>query len=245
MVAGEQPFERSQREPAQRFNWSKLQIPTRQESGLYWLALRLRTVELWSYLSSCLLISLTFLLYQALQTVFSHLQVCDKSVGTYTNTTSNYGPAGTRPQNVVSRPPSYPSASLASYHVRLLFLPTPHPSRSNNHITRPLPIHRPIVAVVLQLQLECLECLGCLHMVNSTATHQPLVKLVSENHLDFSQSSPVPYSAVPPVLGYTIQIGVPDVLIGAVLGRGGSVVKDIMAQSGTRIHVSLFLSLTW
>jgi hypothetical protein len=125
LAAGEQPFERSQTEPGPRFNWLKQQIPTRQESALCWLALPLHTVELWFDLSLlllshwlCPLLLLFLLLLQALQTVFSHLQVCDKSVGTYTNTTSNYGPAGTRPQNAVSRPPSYPPASLASYQVR-------------------------------------------------------------------------------------------------------------------------------
>ena len=39
------------------------------------------------------------------------------------------------------------------------------------------------------------------------------------------------------MLGYTVQIGIPDVLIGSVLGKGGCTVKEIMAKSGTRITV--------
>lgn len=39
------------------------------------------------------------------------------------------------------------------------------------------------------------------------------------------------------MLGYTVQIGIPDALIGSVLGKSGSIVKEIMAKSGTRITV--------
>lgn len=49
---------------------------------------------------------------------------------------------------------------------------------------------------------------------------------------------------MPPVLGYTVQIGIPDVLIGSVLGKSGSTVKDIMAKSGARITVRQLLMYT-
>ena len=35
-----------------------------------------------------------------------------------------------------------------------------------------------------------------------------------------------------------MQIGVPDHMVGSLLGKGGSVIKEIMAFSGTTIQVS-------
>ena len=42
----------------------------------------------------------------------------------------------------------------------------------------------------------------------------------------------------------TKALAVPDSLIGAVVGRGGSVIKDIMLQSGTKINVRLSVCLS-
>jgi hypothetical protein len=77
--------------------------------------------------------------------------------------------------------------------------------------------------------------LGTLLLLLLPLDTQPPIKLVS-GFFALSSDPPSLSHAPSPALGYTVQIGVPDVLIGSVLGRGGSVVKDIMVQSGARIQ---------